>query len=65
MDNLKVLHWVLDVAVLVFLVLDIATRDDITWIAVVFWVLLVLAIAANWTLRAQRSKTSRDEATTA
>lgn len=58
MDNLKVLHCVLDAAVLVFLVLDIATRDDITWISVVFWVLLVIAVGVNWTIRSRRSKTS-------
>lgn len=58
MNNLKVLHWAIEVALIVFLVLEIATRDDITWISVVFWVLLVISIGLSWTLRSQRNNAS-------
>ncbi|MEM9516069.1 MAG: hypothetical protein AAGA42_14550 [Actinomycetota bacterium] len=48
--------WLLDVVILGLVVLDIATRDEITVVSVLLWPLIVIVIVAGYYRRYQQRK---------
>ncbi|MEO1056669.1 MAG: hypothetical protein AAFY28_07115 [Actinomycetota bacterium] len=45
------IFWVADAALIVLLVIEIATRNDITAVSIAFWTLLVIVVVARYYVR--------------